>query len=74
MLKFLRSARRKLLDQGSFRKYLAYATGEVILIMVGVLLALQVNTWIENRKDRSLEKIYIERLINDLKADAILCT
>lgn len=72
MLRFFRTVRRKLLNRGNFRKTLVYALGEVLLVMIGILLALQVNTWNENRKDRILEKNYIERLINDLKADTML--
>ena len=55
MLKFFRRIRRKLLNEGSLRKYLVYAIGEILLVMVGILLALQVNNWNEGRKLKALE-------------------
>jgi hypothetical protein len=46
------------MEQNNTRKYLQYALGEVILVMIGILLALQVNNWNENRKDRIKEQRY----------------
>jgi hypothetical protein len=51
MLKFFRSIRRGLLAEGNTRKYIVYAGGKVLLVMVGILLALQVNKWNEIRID-----------------------
>lgn len=67
MLKFFRSIRRKLLDQGSLRKYLVYAIGEILLVMVGILLALQVNNWNEKRKNRIEEQVILENLQTDFQ-------
>lgn len=72
MLRFFRRIRRKLLDQGSFRKYLVYAIGEIFLVMIGILLALQVNNWNTERGNRELEKYYLDRIIQDLTADSVL--
>ena len=47
-------------------KYLKYALGEILLVMIGILLALQVNNWNENRKVANLELGIIEGLRNDL--------
>ncbi|MBK7873993.1 MAG: hypothetical protein IPJ74_26755 [Saprospiraceae bacterium] len=52
MLRFFRNIRRRLLDSGSLRKYLVYAVGEIILVVIGILIALQINNWNEGRKDR----------------------
>jgi hypothetical protein len=41
-------------------KYFIYAIGEIFLVMVGILLALQVNNWNEKRKDRRLEQKYLQ--------------
>ena len=59
MIKFFRSLRRKLLESGNLKKYLLYSIGEIILVVVGILIALQINNWNEFRKLRSLEKEYL---------------
>ena len=51
MIKFFRRIRQKLLSESKFSKYLLYAIGEIVLVMIGILLALQVNTWNEQKKD-----------------------
>ncbi|MEN2282071.1 DUF6090 family protein [Algoriphagus sp. SE2] len=61
MLKFFRTIRRKLIDKGNLKRYLIYTIGEIFLVMIGILLALQVNNWNENNKDRKVEnKLLIE--------------
>lgn len=50
-------------------KYLRYAIGEIVLVMIGILLALQVNNWNEERKNISIRKSYLENLKVDLKKD-----
>ena len=52
MLGFLRRIRRTLLEEGHLRKYLVYAVGEILLIVVGILIALQINNWNEESKSR----------------------
>lgn len=49
MLTFLRKIRRSFIESGAARKYLLYAIGEILLVMIGILLALQVNNWNEKR-------------------------
>ena len=51
MLKFFRRIRQKLLSENKFSKYLIYAIGEIILVVIGILIALQINNWNESRKD-----------------------
>ena len=53
MLKFFRRIRRKLLDKGNLKRYLIYALGEILLVVVGILIALQVNNWNEARKSNA---------------------
>jgi len=53
-------------------KYLKYAIGEIVLVMIGILLALQVNNWNEGRKQRQVELKYFHNLKNDLLADVEL--
>lgn len=61
MITFFRKIRRWLLVENKFSKYLLYAIGEIVLVMVGILLALQVNNWNEYRKERiEGDKILLE--------------
>ena len=69
MIKFFRKIRYNLMSENKTGKYLKYAIGEIVLVMVGILLALQVNNWNEQRKDANLEKYYLDRLVDDLNAD-----
>ena len=50
MLRLFSSIRKTLINEGKTSRYVRYAVGEVLLIMVGILLALQVQTWNEERK------------------------
>jgi hypothetical protein len=56
-------------------KYFKYAIGEIVLVVIGILIALQINDWNENRKNKNLEVDYILRLIEDLEEqDAYMLT
>ncbi len=66
MLKFFRTIRKKLIEQKNVRKYLLYAVGEILLVVTGILIALQVNNWNEERKNSNLEAQYTERIYTDL--------
>ena len=70
MLKFYRRIRLKSLDEGNPKMYLIYAIGEVLLVMIGILLALQVNNWKEQIKENETELQYLERLMIDLASDS----
>ncbi|MEN2281322.1 DUF6090 family protein [Algoriphagus sp. SE2] len=70
MIKFFRKIRQKLLSENKFSKYLLYAIGEIALVMVGILLALQVNNWNESRKERVQEIKLYENLLVSLTADS----
>lgn len=69
MLIFLKKIRHRLLHESKFSKYLLYALGEIILVVVGILIALSINNWNEDRKEEVLELEYLERILTDLKAD-----
>jgi hypothetical protein len=69
MIKFFRKIRQNLLSEGKTGKYLKYAIGEIILVMIGILLALQVNTWNESRKNLILEEEFKIGLKKDLLRD-----
>ena len=60
MIKFFRKIRQNHLIEGKTVNYLKYAIGEIILVLIGILLALQVNNWNEVRKQR-IEEIGLLR-------------
>lgn len=66
MIKFFRKIRQKLVEQNRASKYLLYALGEIILVVIGILIALQINNWNENRKDNLQEAVFIKQLKEDL--------
>ncbi|MDT7833191.1 DUF6090 family protein [Flavobacteriaceae bacterium S356] len=67
MITIFRKTRQKLLSENNMGKYFKYALGEIILVMVGILLALQVNNWNESRKDRIRENAILKELHRDFK-------
>ena len=67
MIKFFRNIRQRLISENRFSKYLLYAIGEIILVVVGILIALQINTWNENQKLKVLEL----KTLKELRADLI---
>ena len=69
MIHLIRQIRRGLLNQGKFQRYVLYAIGEILLVMIGILLALQVNNWNENNKRRSQEARLLVQLNNDLRSN-----
>ena len=71
MIKFFRKIRKKLIEQGKTAQYLKYAIGEIVLVVVGILIALSISNWNETRKSISSEKRYVTDLIQDLKSDSI---
>ena len=67
MLGFLRRIRRSLIEEGRLRKYLIYAIGEILLVMIGILLALQVNNWNIERVNRIEEAEILEGIEREFK-------
>ena len=73
MIKFFRKIRKKLLTENKFSKYLFYAFGEIVLVVIGILIALQINNWnvdrIRNEKE-VFNLIELKRsLENDMNAE-----
>jgi len=71
MIKFFRKIRYNLMEQNKTGKYFKYAIGEILLVVIGILIALQINNWNENRKDRVQEIATLNKFLQDLKADSI---
>lgn len=67
MIKFFRMIRQDLLLKGKSGKYLKYAVGEIVLVVIGIIIALQLNNWNESRK-RQLE---LDKLLYDIEQDLI---
>ncbi|MDX1591761.1 MAG: DUF6090 family protein [Balneolaceae bacterium] len=77
MITLFRRIREKLIQSGSLTKYLLYAVGEILLVVIGILIALQVNNWNEERKQSDQIRSAIRQIQTDLsndvlRADAIL--
>lgn len=72
MIKLFRNIRQKLINEGKTTNYLKYAIGEIILVVIGILIALQVNNWNENRKQNIQKNLLIQSLIADLKMDTTM--
>lgn len=71
MLKFFKKVRQNLLSEGKTGKYLKYAIGEIILVVIGILIALSINNWNERRKNDLKESLLIKNIIEDLNLDSI---
>lgn len=71
MIKFFRHIRQRLLAESKFGKYLIYASGEIILVVIGILIALAINSNQQYRKDRSIELGSLQKFTYDLKQDSI---
>ena len=73
MIKFFRSIRQNLLNEGKTVKYFKYAIGEIVLVVIGILIALQINNWNQDRQQRQKEKKILMELKRDLVSnDSIL--
>ena len=73
MINFFRKIRQQLLTENkpafAAGRYLKYAIGEIILVVMGILIALSINNWNENRKERLQEQIILKGLQYDLRLD-----
>jgi len=69
MLKFFRRIRQHLLAEIKFSKYMLYATGEIVLVVIGILIALQINNWNDLRKLENRELVLLEELKLNLETN-----
>jgi|GEM_PF-3805912 len=72
MLRFFCKIRQNLLTQGRIGRYLSYAVGEIVLVVIGILISVQLNNWNEARKNRPAERAFAESFLVDLHQDVRL--
>ncbi|MFC3416162.1 DUF6090 family protein [Algoriphagus hitonicola] len=71
MISLFRKIRQKLLQQNRINRYLAYAIGEIFLVVIGILLALQINTWNQSQQQAKLERRILIEIDNNLGEDLL---
>ena len=69
MIKIFRRIRQNLISQNKTSKYTAYAIGEIFLVVIGILIALSINNWNENKKDQAITNKYLSGFVSDLEKD-----
>ncbi|WKN43919.1 DUF6090 family protein [Tunicatimonas pelagia] len=69
MIKFFRNMRRRSLTKNKFYKYLLYAIGEIVLVVIGILIALQINNYSAYQKERYKETVLLSNLSNEIELD-----
>jgi len=72
MIKFFRHIRENLLMENKTSKYFKYAIGEIVLVVIGILIALQINNWNQNRLSEHLEFQYYDRLLEDVREEKVI--
>ena len=69
MIKFFRQIRYRLMSDNKTSKYFKYAIGEILLVVIGILIALQINNWNQNRLNRAEEQNYYKNIKRQLIED-----
>lgn len=67
MIKFFRNIRQRLLNEGKVTRYLTYAIGEIVLVVIGILIALQINNWNEQRKQNVERQLLISSILEEFE-------
>ncbi|MCW5898564.1 MAG: hypothetical protein KIT10_04780 [Flavobacteriales bacterium] len=70
MPRIFNAIRQRLLKESRLTRYLVYAVGEILLVVIGILIALQVNGWNQARQAREAECTVLHKLLVDLRANA----
>ncbi|WP_296705535.1 DUF6090 family protein [Algoriphagus sp.] len=69
MISIFRKIRQQLLTENRVTRYLIYALGEILLVTIGILIALQMNTWKEEKQHRLSEQTFYQTILDDLEND-----
>jgi len=72
MIKFFRKIRQRLLTENKFSKYLIYAIGEIVLVVIGIVIALQINNWNNQQRDNQSELKYLNQIKNSLRDNDLI--
>ena len=71
MIKFFRKIRQKMLTENNFTKYVLYAVGEIVLVVIGILIALSINNWNEKQKDLAKEQLILKQLESEYQKNLV---
>ena len=71
MIPFFRKIRKKMADDNRPLKYMRYAIGEIVLVVIGILIALQINNWNQERNENKLARDYLVRIKRDISQDTL---
>tara|TARA_R110002072_G_scaffold1380_2_gene11566 strand:- start:10657 stop:11445 length:789 start_codon:yes stop_codon:yes gene_type:complete len=66
MIKFFRKIRYKIMETGKTSKYFKYAIGEIVLVVIGILIALSINNWNENLQIKRTNQLFLKKMLIDL--------
>ncbi|WP_028872509.1 DUF6090 family protein [Psychroserpens burtonensis] len=69
MIKLFRNIRKNLLSEGKTTKYFKYAIGEIVLVVIGILLALSINDWNSQRQLKKSNNVFLNKMLKDLDAN-----
>ena len=69
MARIFNSIRQRLLKENRLTRYLIYAIGEIVLVVIGILIALQLNNLNDQRKSKEVVRVYYEQILQDLETD-----
>ena len=68
-MKLFRKTRQTLIDEKKLKRYILYAIGEILLVMIGISLAFQLNNWNDNRIRNNNEKTYYKNIKDQIAGD-----
>ncbi|MBN4085537.1 hypothetical protein JYT89_04250 [Flavobacteriaceae bacterium AH-315-B10] len=69
MIKFFRRIRQNMIKENKVSKYMLYAIGEIVLVVVGILIALSINNWNQQRIENKKELVLLQQLLEDFNAN-----
>lgn len=69
MLRFLQHIRIKIMEQNKVRTYFLYAIGEIVLVVIGILIALQINTWNQENQNKNQEQLLLKQLLVEYQSN-----